>query len=439
MVKYWGRWVALLLFTAFSSSLAEPLMHDLPQDTVMNAFVKVDADRVNLVVRVPLDLLRGISFPTIHGDYAVTQAGPAVEQALDALGRAISLWANDTRLVPSSATGRLTALGDRSFMDYDAQVAQIAAPVDADLKIAYDLGYLDAHFVYPITSPHAVFSIRSRVAEDLQDIAKLIVRYVPLDGGSRTMSISGELGRVALNPTWYHTAVGFVVVGIEHILTNVDCLLFALCLIIPFRRIEELAPLAAAFAVGCSVTLIGAAHGLAPAGNWFPAFIGTAIAVSILLTALENIVGANLRRRWLLAGLYGLLYGFGFAALWGERMQFAGTHTLAALLFFDGGIEIGLLLALCFIVPALALLFRGAMAGRMGVIVLSAILAHAAWHWMIDRCEVLWHTPWPQLTMASFYLLAQWAFALLLAVGAAHLVARWIERKWPGLAARRAD
>jgi hypothetical protein len=39
----------------------------------------------------------------------------------------------------------------------------------------------------------------------------------------------------------------------------------------------------------------------------------------------------------------------------------------------------------------------------------------------------------------AFYLLAQWAFVLLLAVGAAHLVARWIERKWPDLTVRRAD
>jgi hypothetical protein len=39
-------------------------------------------------------------------------------------------------------------------------------------------------------------------------------------------------------------------------------------------------------------------------------------------------------------------------------------------------------------IPALKLLFRFVVAERMGTIILSAIVAHTAWHWMIDRWEV---------------------------------------------------
>jgi len=167
-----------------------------------------------------------------------------------------------------------------------------------------------------------------------------------------------------------------------------------------------------------------------------------AIAVSIVYMALENIVGASLRRRWIIAGLFGLVHGFGFADILREQLQFAGSNLLVSLLSFNIGIEIGQLAVLCVFVPALALLFRGAMAGRMGIIVVSALVAHTAWHWMLDRADVLWRTPWPPITVPGLMVLAQWIIAVGVAVGAAQLLAKWIERKWPGhllAAERRAD
>jgi hypothetical protein len=187
-----------------------------------------------------------------------------------------------------------------------------------------------------------------------------------------------------------------------------------------------------AFTVGHSVTLIGTAYNIAPAGAWFPPFIEMAIAVSIVYMALENIVGASLRRRWIIAGLFGLVHGFGFADILREKLQFAGSNLLVSLFSFNIGIEIGQLAVLCVFVPALALLFRGAMAGRMGIIVVSAIVAHTAWHWMIDRANVFWQTPWPPLTVPGLMILARWILAVSLAIGAAKLLANWIERKWPG-------
>ena len=180
------------------------------------------------------------------------------------------------------------------------------------------------------------------------------------------------------------------------------------------------------------MTLIGTAYGLAPPGAWFPPFIETAIAVSIFYMALENIVGASLQHRWVIAGLFGLVHGFGFADILSEQLQFAGSNLLVALFSFNVGIEIGQLAVLCVFVPALALLFRGAMSGRMGIIVLSAIVAHIAWHWMIDRGQVLWDTPWPLPTLGGLIILTRWIVALVLAVGAARLLTKWLDRIWPG-------
>jgi len=50
---------------------------------------------------------------------------------------------------------------------------------------------------------------------------------------------------------------------------------------------------------------------------------------------------------------------------------------------------------------------------------------------MMQRGAALWQTPWPQLTGPGAMTLARWVLALSLAVGAAKLLAKWIERKWP--------
>src|SRR5207253_1355489 len=200
----------------------------------------------------------------------------------------------------------------------------------------------------------------------------------------------------ALNPRWFQAAAGFVALGIAHILSGVDHLLFLLCLIIPARRVREILAIVTAFTAAHSVTLLGSAYNLAPEGAWFPPFVETTIAASIVYMALENIVGADLRRRWLITGLFGLVHGFGFAYALGQQLQFAGSHQLVSLFSFNVGIEIGQLLVLALMLPALAWLWR-VVPERMGVIVLSAIAAHTAWHWMTERWEVLRQAEWPHL------------------------------------------
>ena len=192
------------------------------------------------MVRVPLDLLRGVPFPLAGDHYKIEASRPAVETALKALASALQLWEDNVRLVPSSATGQLAPLSDRSFEDYDRAVAQVAEPLAPDTVIAFEQGYLDAHFVYPISSPKSVFSIQTTIGADLGDYIKLTIRYIPLGEASRAMMITGASGRVALDPAWYQASVGFVKLGIEHILSGIDHLLFLLCLIIPFRRITAL-------------------------------------------------------------------------------------------------------------------------------------------------------------------------------------------------------
>jgi hypothetical protein len=229
---------------------------------------------------------------------------------------------------------------------------------------------------------------------------------------------------VNLNPAWYHAGAGFVLLGISHILSGFDHLLFLLCLVIPFLRLRQVITIVTAFTVAHSFTLIGSAYGLAPTGDWFPPFVETAIAASIVWMALENIAGVDLKRRWLITGLFGLVHGFGFSYGLKENLQFAGHHLLVALLSFNVGIEIGQIGVLAVMLPVLALLRRSVLSGRVGVIVLSALVAHTGWHWMTERADVLWRTEWPRLDGPALVTLARWVAGVLIAAGLVHVLGR---------------
>ena len=120
--------------------------------------------------------------------------------------------------------------------------------------------------------------------------------------------------------------------GFDHILDGVDHLLFLLCLVVPFRSFWALVPIVTSFTVAHSITLIASALGLAPSALWFPPLIETLIALSIVLMAFENIIGAQLNRRWMIAFGFGLVHGFGFSFALSESLQFAGAHLLTSLL-----------------------------------------------------------------------------------------------------------
>jgi hypothetical protein len=140
-------------------------------------------------------------------------------------------------------------------------------------------------------------------------------------------------------------------------------------------------------------------------------------------------------RRWLFALGFGLVHGFGFAFALRESLQFAGSHVVPALAAVNLGVEIGQVAVLMIAVPALALVFRRALPERAGGIVLSALIAHSAWHWMTERGRelALHDVPAPSLGAVSAVTAIR---AIMIAVtvalcawGATALAARLRQRK----------
>ena len=418
------RLVAWGLFACAAACAQIARAHEFKLDAVISAFVKIEPGEAQLVIRAPLYLFKQVRFPVTGAEIDVDNSAPAVERALAALQKDITLFENDRPLVASHATGRLSLPSDRSFETYEQAASHVAEPLERGTRIYIDQGYVDARITYPIGSPGSEFAVRTTAGPELGDALKLALRYMPLGADSRAMVITSRSGTVALNPTWARAATGFTGLGIAHILTGYDHLLFLLCLVVPLRGWRQILSVITVFTVAHSFTLLGSAFNLAPSGAWFPPFVETAIAASIVYMALENIMGVNLERRVLITGLFGLIHGFGFSYGLQENFQFAGTHLLVSLFAFNVGIELGQILVLAVMLPALAVVRRYVLPGRVGMIILSAIVADTGWHWMIDRADVLWKAPWPRPSVASLAILALWVAGILLAAGGLSVIAK---------------
>jgi len=405
------------LLLAVAACAPRAYAHEFKLDAVMNAFVKIEPGRAELVVRAPLYLFKSARFPVAGVEIDVDQSAPAIKRSLAAIQKDITVFENGRPLTASETAGRLSLPSDRSFQTYEEAIRHIGEPLERDTHIFIDQGYVDARIRYPIGSTASEFSIRTTAGPEFGDALKLALRYLPPGSDGRAMVLTSLSGEVALNPTWTRAAMGFTRLGVEHILTGHDHLLFLLCLVVPLRGWRQVVSVITVFTVAHSFTLLGSAFHLAPSGSWFPPFVETAIAASIVYMAIENILGVQLERRILITALFGLVHGFGFSYGLSENFQFAGTHLLVSLFAFNVGIELGQLLVLALMLPLLAVLRRHVLRGRIGVIVLSALVAHTAWHWMTDRAEVLWRSPWPRPDVLDLAIAALWLGLIVLAAG----------------------
>jgi hypothetical protein len=134
--------------------------------------------------------------------------------------------------------------------------------------------------------------------------------------------------------------------------------------------------------------------------------------------ALENIVSPQLKRRWLITFGFGLVHGFGFSFALRQTLQFAGSYLLTSLVSFNVGVELGQLLVLAVLIPALGLLFRFVVAERLGTIILSTLVAHTAWHWMTDRFGVLrqFRFEWPAFDAAFWAAVMRWGMLVVVGI-----------------------
>jgi hydrogenase/urease accessory protein HupE len=142
--------------------------------------------------------------------------------------------------------------------------------------------------------------------------------------------------------------------GVEHILTGYDHLLFLFGLVLVASRWKSLLPVVTAFTVAHSLTL-----GVAVLGLWTPPsrVVEPLIALSIAYVGVENLLLKDAGKRWRITFPFGLIHGFGFASALHE-LALPSRAIPAALLSFNLGVEAGQLMVLALMIPLVAAVRR---------------------------------------------------------------------------------
>lgn len=389
---------------------------DYPAEIIMQGFLKVEDGRAILLVRVPLVVFAGMSLPKRGPGYLdLANIDARLRQAAAATGRQIELTSDGATLAPALKAFRLAFPSDRSFASYSAALAHLQEPpLPESTELFATQGYLDLHFEYSLPSNGPNVAIRVNATPDLGQRVKLRLEYVSAGPTARTYELAAGAGRVPLEPRWYEAAWLFAKAGFSGSFA-IDRFVFLLCLIAPFRNFRGLLALVLVFAASQAVTLTAAAEGalVDVETGWLALLSNTVLAAAIVLLAIANLAAPALHRRWLVAAIIGGLGGFGLGRLLSDAGQLAGTHPLVAVVFFNVGVAIAAVVSLGFAFFALRLLFSKLLAALLGVVVLSAVAGHAAWHGMLNNGSelgsMLERIPganlWPAMAVVSLWLL----------------------------------
>ncbi len=179
-------------------------------------------------------------------------------------------------------------------------------------------------------------------------LTDVLVRLERIDGTTQVVLLTPSVPYfiVTAAPSMFHVAWTYLRLGIEHILLGLDHLLFVLGLLLIVRGIRLLMKTITAFTVAHSITLAAATLGFV---HMPQKPVEAIIALSIVFVAAEIIhcrrgrEGIAASAPWIVAFVFGLLHGFGFAGALSE-IGLPQKSVPLALLFFNVGVEIGQLL-----------------------------------------------------------------------------------------------
>jgi hydrogenase/urease accessory protein HupE len=177
------------------------------------------------------------------------------------------------------------------------------------------------------------------------------------------------------------SAWAFFKMGIEHILTGYDHLVFLFGLVLLRARLKELLAVVTAFTIAHSITLAIAVLGIFTPS---PRFVEPAIALSIAYVGIENFFVKDGSKRWRITFPFGLIHGFGFAGAL-QQINLPRPQIPVALVTFNLGVEAGQLFAMSIILPMVILIRQKDWFEPKGVRVLSGAVALAGGIWFVMR------------------------------------------------------
>lgn len=364
---------------------------DLPPEIILQGYIKPEGSRLRQLVRIPLVFLQPFALPKRGPGYLdLAKMDEVLLVAAAAAARQIELREDGVLLVPTVRQARVSVLSDRSFQSYDAALAHLRGPrLPVETNLFWNQGFFDAELEYAIRSADGPFSIRTNVMPGLGLRVKLELELVAEGRSARHYVLSGGSGWVALDPRWYDAAWFFLRHGFIDAV-SLERFVFLLCLLAPFTQWRSLLALVLALSVLQALTLTATALGAIASTRWLGEIADVGAAAATLLLAIANLGAPSAHRRWLLAGVVGSLSGFALGISFAELRQFAGSHALVAVLSFNLAVVLAQVAAAALAWAAMRLVAR-VLGARLGMVVMSAILGHQAWHWMLDRGHQFGH------------------------------------------------
>lgn len=213
----------------------------------------------------------------------------------------------------------------------------------------------------------------------------LVERLLSSGEPSAELSFPGPAGTALAPAPRLPNAWAFLGLGIEHIWTGYDHLLFLFGLLVVCRSFRSVIAIISCFTVAHSITLALAAFDVVQLPS---RFVEPTIAATICYVGVENLIrkGAEPRGRWALTFVFGLIHGFGFASVLRDLGVGANGHGLLVPLFtFNLGVEVGQISLAAVALPLLWLLRRREAVFRPENPVLSSMVAAAGLFWFLQR------------------------------------------------------
>jgi hydrogenase/urease accessory protein HupE len=245
--------------------------------------------------------------------------------------------------------------------------------------------YLTATF--PVSSPKHLLVTSMLVGQMPRGHRQFVTVLDATNGVLSELLLSADHDFIELNlekPVATTMFSEFLWLGVEHIVTGYDHLLFLFALLIVVPNFRNAALIITCFTVAHSITL-----GVATL-NWLTfdsKYVEPLIAMTIIYVGIENLARRDKPRgRWLLTFAFGLIHGFGFASVLRELGVSSGTTGIAMPLFsFNLGVELGQIAIAAVVLPAILVLRKRPVFLQRWVPACSAIVVVAGAWWLVQR------------------------------------------------------
>lgn len=175
----------------------------------------------------------------------------------------------------------------------------------------------------------------------------------------------------------------FLLLGMEHIVTGYDHLLFLFALLLAGGSLRSNAKTITSFTVAHSLTLVLATFGLIDIA---PAIVEPVIAASVVFVGVENLFGKRAASRWLVTFAFGLVHGLGFASILREMgIGGSGTGVAIPLLSFNLGVELAQIAIAALVLPFVRKLEQRPAFTLRYAPALSLLITCAGLYWLLTR------------------------------------------------------